>query len=394
MFLAVLLFYICSCQKDEISEMEEKVIETDISGVVQKGPFNVGTTVTMSELNKNLSQTGKTFVTQINSDDGSFDLKGVQLFYPIVTLKADGFYFDEVKGENSAAQLTLNAIAGITNKSTLNINVLTHLEKPRVEYLLANGSEFGEAKAQAKQEVLDIFSFSGSENGTSEMLDITKPGVENACLLAVSAIVQGYRPVADVSELLTYIANDLKEDGTLDDPELKTDLISHALFIDTTRVNENISNRYLTMGGAVQFPDFGQYLQQFTDNTNYTPVNLIDYPQQSSKGLNILNENDSIFESGMSFTYSMAAKTLPGIPLKIELKVIEGSVGHSGWGWRADQINWDIPVYNFAQHKQVFEVINEDQLSDLEIIFYSGNIKILIKYMEGSRERTRIITIN
>ena len=296
MLLSVALFFALSCQKEEVENIEEETIETDVSGVVQKGPFNVGTTVTMLELNKNFSQTGKNFVTQINSDDGSFELKGVQLSNSIVEIKADGFYFDEIKGENSTARLTLNGIVDVTNKSTLNINVLTHLEKPRVEYLLARGAEFKEAKAQAKQDILNIFNFSGSENEMSEMLDITKSGVENACLLALSSIIQGYRNVADVSELLTYIANDMKEDGTLDNAELQTDLISHALFINPIQVTENLNEKYDDLDGTIQIPDLGQYLNQFISATTYAPVNLVDYPKQSSKGLNILNENnDSIF---------------------------------------------------------------------------------------------------
>lgn len=396
---AAALLFISSCQKDEVNDTEEKIIETDIIGVVQKGPFNVGTTVTLSELNENLSQTGKTFVTQINTDDGSFELADVQLSYPIVTLKADGFYFDEVKGENSAAQLTLNAIADVANKSTLNINVLTHLEKPRVEYLLTNGYSFSEAKTKAKQEVLSILGLSGTDDEVAEELDITKQGTENACLLALSSVVQGYRSVADVSELLTYIANDLKEDGTLDNTELQTDLISHALFIHTTYVRNNLTEKYNDLEGTIQIPDFGQYLEQFVSTTTYTPVNLIDYPEQSSKGLNILNEkNDSVFESELAFTYSMAAKTIPGIPLKIELKVIEGDVGDykyaAGWGYRGDKINWDVTQYDYEEDQQVFEIIDVNLMADIEIIFRSANIKVQVKYMEGTRERTRIITIN
>ncbi len=397
MLLVAACLFCYSCQKDDVPEESgEELIRTDISGVVQKGPFNVGTTVSMSELNEDLSQTGKTFITQINSDDGFFEFKGIQLFNPIVEVKADGFYFDEIKGTNSNARLTLNAIADVTDKTTLNVNVLTHLEKPRVEFLLENGYVFSEAKTKAKQEVFNIFYFQDDATDTvaSDLLDITKPGVENACLLALSAIVQGYRNVADVSELLTYIANDLKVDGTLDDNELQTDLISHARIIDTARVIQNVSDKYNGFGMSVQVPDFGKYLQQFIHTSPYVPVNLIDYPEQTPKGLNILNENNSIFNSGMETNYSMSAKTFPGIPLKIELSVIEGELnGTAGWAFQADKINWDVPVYNFSSHKQTFELINEEQPSDLKIIFFSGNVKIQIKYIEGTRERTRIITI-
>ncbi len=277
--LAAALCIAVSCQNDDV---EEKTVVTDIAGVAQKGPFNVGTTVTLWELNESYAQTGKSFVSQINTDDGSFEFAGVQLTTPYVVLKADGFYFDEVQGQNSAAKQTLNAIADVNDKSILNINVLTHLEKPRVEYLLANGYEFTAAKEKAKQEVLGIFNLSAAGNGKSEELDITKPGAENASLLAISAILQGYRSVADVSELLTSIASDLKEDGTLDGAALKTSLISHALFIGPEQVRQNVNNKYSGMGKTVQAPDFGQYLEQFISKTTFTPASLILYPEQSS----------------------------------------------------------------------------------------------------------------
>jgi hypothetical protein len=392
--LAAALIFAISCQKDEVEK--EEVIKTDISGVVQKGPFNVGTTVTLSELNEDFSQTGKTFVTQINSDDGLFELTGIELSGQYVEMKADGFYFDEVKGENSAAKLTLNAIADVNDKNTLNINVLTHLEKPRVEYLLANGSTFSEAKAKAKQEVLDIFNFSATGNGTSETLDITKPGAENACLLAVSAVVQGYRSVADVSEMLTSIAKDLKEDGTLGNAELQTKLISHALFISPEQVWQNINNKYNELSASVQVQQFGQYLEQFISSTTFLPLSLIIYPEQSSKGLNILNSGNSAFDSGMQTSYSMAAETIRGIGLKIELKVVEGTLEGmaAGWGYQSDKINWDATVYDRETHSQTFEVIDTAQPANLKIIFMSPGLKIQIKYIEGNRERVRIITVN
>ncbi len=391
--LAAALCIAVSCQNDDV---EEKTVVTDIAGVAQKGPFNVGTTVTLWELNESHAQTGKSFVSQINTDDGSFEFAGVQLTTPYVVLKADGFYFDEVQGQNSAAKLTLNAIADVNDKSILNINVLTHLEKPRVEYLLANGYDFTAAKEKAKQEVLGIFNMSAAGNGKSEELDITKPGAENACLLAISAILQGYRSVADVSELLTSIASDLKEDGTLDGAALKTSLISHALFIGPEQVRQNVNNKYSGMGKTVQAPDFGQYLEQFISKTTFTPASLILYPEQSSTfGSNILNTNNSSFDPGNKTNYSMAAQTIKGIGLKIELKVLEGLPEDraASWGYRMDKINWEVTDYDKQTNSQIFKVSDTGQPADLKITFPTSGLKIQVKYIEGNRERTRVITV-
>ncbi len=386
---AQLIFF--SCQKDEI----EAIDKTDISGVVQKGPFNVGTSVTLSELNEDYSQTGKTYITQINSDDGLFEIKGLELASPYVEVKADGFYFDEISGENSLAKLSLSAIADVSDKNSINVNVLTYLEKPRVEYLLANGYSFTEAKAQAKPEVLNVFKLLDSANADSETLDITKQGDENAALLTLSAIMQGYRSVADVSELLTNVATDLKEDGTLDDTILQTSLISHAVYIDPVQVRQNMSNKYTALGETVQIPEFSHYLDQFVNSSEYTPVSIIGYPEQSSKGSNILNTNNSVFDAGANTSYSMAVNPVKGISTKIELKVTGGITEDfkGAWGYRMDTENWSATVFDRENNVQTFTVIDSEKPADLQILFFSPGIEIQIKYIEGRRESIREISI-
>ena len=55
----------------------------------------------MTELNSELFQTGKNFNTQIHDNKGSFEFKNTQLESPFVELKADGYYYNEVKGEKN-----------------------------------------------------------------------------------------------------------------------------------------------------------------------------------------------------------------------------------------------------------------------------------------------------
>ncbi len=384
--LTVLFFVATSCQKDEIADNTRV---TDVSGVVQKGPFNVGTTVTLSELDETLTQTGKTFITEIKNDNGEFGLEGIELASPFVEMKADGFYFDEIAGKNSAARLTLNAIADINDKSTININVLTHLEKPRIVYLISTGYSFSEAKLKAQQEVLDIFNLPADGLGNSESLNIINPGPGNAVLLALSAVIQGYRPVADVSGLLTRIANDLKEDGTLNDAELKSALISHAIYIDPEKTVQNLEVRYANEGTPVNIPEFGLYLNQFIENTDFMMEALIQYPAESSFGINILNQNNSVFETGYNTNYSMAAETIAGIGLKIELSIIEAEE-HAAWGIQVGQINWRVSNTDPITRTRTFEVVETGKPADLKISF-ARSMKFQIKYIEGTIEWTRVV---
>jgi hypothetical protein len=49
-------------------------------------------------------------------------------------------------------------------------------------------------------------------------------------LLAITAILQGYRTISDMTELLTDIAEDIRTDGTLERKDLGSALLNHARF--------------------------------------------------------------------------------------------------------------------------------------------------------------------
>ena len=153
LLLHILILFTTSCESDENGN---KLSFEKLNGYVQKGPYLNGTAVTIFELSSDLSPTGKNFTTQILDNKGTFELKNVELTSNYVILEADGFYFNEVKNINSSAQLTLFALSDLTNKISLNINVLSSLEKSRVEYLISNGIDFSSAKKQAQSEILSI----------------------------------------------------------------------------------------------------------------------------------------------------------------------------------------------------------------------------------------------
>ena len=68
------------------------------------------------------------------------------------------------------------SLADLTDKSTVNVNILSHLEYQRVENLVTKGISFKEAKEQAEAEILKIFSFSKDDIKPSESLNITNNG--------------------------------------------------------------------------------------------------------------------------------------------------------------------------------------------------------------------------
>ena len=268
----LLLINVVSCDEGT-SERKNKIEK--LSGFIQKGPYLNGTTLTLSELNSDLSQTGRTFSTVISDNRGSFEFQNISLSTFFVDCRADGFYFNEVEGNASSAPLTLWALSDVSDKSSVNINLLTHLERDRVKFLVENGKTFADAKLQASQEVLAIFGISG-EIGPSESLDISAGGENNAKLLAISVIIQGSRSVGAVSELLANIILDIKEDGTLDNASIMKDLKTNVLNVSLIEVRKNLVDRYKESGLDIDVPAFEPYVNLFAEESVHGTVKDVD----------------------------------------------------------------------------------------------------------------------
>jgi len=97
--------------------------------VVQKGPFLNGTSIGIYELNDDYFPTGKVYSSQIVDNSGTFQLKNVSLVSQYVQLKADGYYYNEITGQNSNSPITLYALTDIKDKASVNVNILSNLEK-------------------------------------------------------------------------------------------------------------------------------------------------------------------------------------------------------------------------------------------------------------------------
>ena len=231
-----------------------------IPGVVQKGPFIQGTVVTVRELDMQLVPTKGSFAPYIDSDTGSFTVRGV-LAFPYVELSPSGYYFNEVSGQLSDGQLTLRGLADVRITSSVNVNLLTHLEYDRVLYLFDQGVPFEQAKRIAQQEILDAFNIELGSIGNSEQLDISHAGEGNAILLAISAILQSNKSEAQLTELLSTIAGDLRVDGHLDSAKVRQTLLSAMEYLKPRRaaIRNNIEARYMDLGVAAEIPAFEDY---------------------------------------------------------------------------------------------------------------------------------------
>lgn len=318
----IVLSWSCKEDEEEITTPPQVIAPQVITlqGYVQKGPFINGTTILITELDDSLAATGKTFTTQITDNKGTFNIKTTQLGHNNLQLIATGFYFDEVKGEKSAAQLTLFALANVTEDAQINVNVLSHLEKERVMYLINQGKSFSEAKKQAQHEILAIFGIEKEDMANSETLDISQDGEDNAILLAISAILQGNNSVAELSELLADITFDIRKDGTLDKEKLIDTLKHNSIHLHMPSVRQYVEKRYEELGVEAVIPNFEKYIDSDGDGIlNKDEDDIPDeftFETQENVATNTEITSNEITISGISENGYITATVQNGIIIK------------------------------------------------------------------------------
>ena len=245
------------------------VTDWEVAGVSQKGPFVTGSAVTVQELDGiTLKQTGKSFKGSIKSDKGDFVIKDINLKSQYAILEASGYYRDEISGKKSSAPVTLRALTDLSNRKTVNINLLTHLEYERVSYLLADKKmPIADAKAQAESEVLASFAIEG-DFAESEDLNIFESGDGNAALLAVSVLLQSDVDVAGLTERMGEFSIAIAEGGSWDDADTKTAIADWACDADLKGSLKTVRKNVEDWKYADTVPAFEKYVTNFWWN-NY-----------------------------------------------------------------------------------------------------------------------------
>ncbi len=242
----VVVMLITGCKdKDEAPKTtptDPSIVKPNLSGYAQKGPYLKGGTVTIAELKTDLTPTGKSFTTTITSNSGYFAFTDPVSQFALAELTVEGLYFNEVEARVSEAPLKLSVITDRAKTGTVNINLMTQIEKDRVKNLVSKGTTFANAKLQAAKEVLAVFSISNFQ--VSETMDISQRTDVHGGLLAMSAIIQSNLSVTDMTAVATAISNDLKEDGVLNDNALRTTLRDRALALSASDIRRTLYTRY------------------------------------------------------------------------------------------------------------------------------------------------------
>lgn len=264
---AIVLFAGCGAS----SPTSPAQIPTAIEGYIQKGPFILGSTVYVQELDDRLIPTGKTYFTTTSDDLGAFSLAGT-IESPYGEITTSGFYFNEITGALSDAPLTLRTLSELSSTGTnINVNVLTTLARNRMEYLINTGGQiFADARTQAESELLEIFHITG-ETGilNFDKMNFSESGASNAILLAISATLQGTNTVGQLSEFISKVIKDIETDGTLGTTYTNT-IKNNQKVLSLGKIRDNVKDRYTSLERTdlvATIPKFDDYVDSDGDGT-------------------------------------------------------------------------------------------------------------------------------
>jgi|GEM_PF-2175756 len=252
-----------ACGSDDASEESNTNKTTGsgetivISGAVQKGPFIVGSTVTINLLSSTGDNTDSTIVTSTTDDLGSFNFSTQS--QGLVQISSNGYYRNEITGELSAGTLTLRSIYNVSqeNEQLAYTNMLTHITSNRILQLMqSEGLNYGEAQTQAEAEFLNSFSsvVPNEAEDTFTSLSIFNNDSSNgsAYLLTMSsimyqyAIVQAHKnltnPDAELSLLLNQLETDFSDNGVVDNLAMLAALKATISQLDPQQISDNIQS--------------------------------------------------------------------------------------------------------------------------------------------------------
>jgi hypothetical protein len=381
----------------------------EINGSVFKGSFLRGSLLFLYELDTNLNQTGRSFNTTIDDDYGNFDLKAQNLSGKLVRVVGDGFYWNEVLNENSSTRISLTGICKIDSNETVNVNVLTHLERARVEYLYAiKKLSFDSAKSQAVKEVLKAFGFENTGIKRAEKVGVVGVGDDSKILLAISTLMQGFRTESEVTQIMNDFANDIKKDGTLDDATIGNDLETHLYYTDTAVVLNNFKVKYRKLYNAdtVNSVDM-RFIKNFQNTTTFSKdYDLITYPTLGDKfrypnilnnGINTPTKNSENCTN--CYNVSLFATMRKGMKLRVEILDANGNaftnttIGEVYFDPYLNAYGWVLGDVITGSFKKLPTAMANALVNEVQCKFPSGSNYILKLYENGTNISTKTKTI-
>ena len=250
----------CSDSKDGLDEPFTPT-SMRVSGKVEKGPFVRGSQVEMRTLGNNLVPTGSSYTATIENNTGDFNFGSLEISSRYAKLTADGYFFNEVNGGLSNSTIKLDAIVNLSDYSTFNINILTHLKSQRINYLVTKKAlGFREANKQAQEELLTQFGLQQCKDKDASQYSIISGDDASGVLIAVSSLILLDRTEAEIVEFLSLLSNEFRTTGKFSDNTqqiLKStrNELNNRLEV----ISDNIKARYNELGYDVSVKDLAYY---------------------------------------------------------------------------------------------------------------------------------------
>lgn len=255
------LIFFVSCSKEEgISDDKPNTLTFNVNGRVEKGPFVSGSQITLQPMDKNMNPLGSTFSTNITDNSGSFSFGSKEFDAPYAQMTANGYFFNEITGELSKGTLSLRAIVNLSDASSVNVNILTHLKYQRIVNLIKSGKSFEVANKQAQEELLTAFGLQRFLNKDVSQYSITAGTDEAGALIAISSLLLMDRTEAQFTEYLSKLSEEFGNKGSfseISNEKFHSDKIELAKGL--TIIANNIKSRYNQLGMDVSVKDLSYY---------------------------------------------------------------------------------------------------------------------------------------
>jgi hypothetical protein len=299
-----------------------------LSGQAQKGPFILGSSIFVSELDTALNPNGKIYAGQTRDDLGNFVI-GSNVGSSVIELIGDGFYMDELTGNISPARVTLRAVADLTVSPSPIINILTTLQEPRLKNLILQGQTYQAAMQQSQVEALAVFGIDATKITSFSALaamQITGTTDQDSALLAASAILarmstnaataNGSSQAAEMSFYLSRIATAISSSGVLGDAAIIAARNLAATQLDLAAIRTNIETYYANRGVTVVAPKFEEWVDK--DGSGVLPRRLV-----AVSGLTF--SNSPAADPGLLITSNVVSVTGFGSGVSVPVTVSSGA---------------------------------------------------------------------
>lgn len=262
------LFALSCTDKENIVDNKDNPQTYKISGKVEKGPFVSGSTITIQPLNEKMEVLGEYYNSTIQDNIGNFNLGSKQFQAPYAELTANGYFFNEITGDLSTGTLNLKALVDLSDETTVNVNILTHLKYQRIKNLVANGKSFKEANGQAQKELFTAFGLQKYAETDASRFSITAGTDESAVLIAISSLLLVDRSEAELTEYLAKLCKEFGQNGTFTEEsraQIKED--RENLYELLSTIEDNIIYRYKESGLTVEVKEIARFLDWNDDGT-------------------------------------------------------------------------------------------------------------------------------